>query len=335
MKQLILRIESITPLFLAGEDQTSAELRAPSFRGLLRYWFRAMMGGVMGDDDLSELRDEVEGGVFGDTKRASRLMVRVRGDVESQPFQSSRPGLQYLFFSMLMQDRACFPAGTHFRVTVQNRGGAGFTPEQVMAAGVGSLWLLVHLGGLGSRARRGGGNLKVSDAKTIGISLESELGSLVEALLIREGSLSELKSHLEGGLRKVKAQFGGLTRHRAEPSERPDFTIVHPKSFELHLLDKTWGSCEDALDEVGKFYRDFRRRRPLSEKRAFGLPLLPRYRDERLASPLTFRVLPLVNEAYAVVVSVSRIEGPSSFKIIDEFIEELDREIGALEVAVP
>lgn len=34
-------IEAITPMFLAGADPHSAELRVPSVKGALRFWWRA------------------------------------------------------------------------------------------------------------------------------------------------------------------------------------------------------------------------------------------------------------------------------------------------------
>jgi len=34
--------ETITPMFLAGADQGQVELCAPSIKGTLRFWWRAM-----------------------------------------------------------------------------------------------------------------------------------------------------------------------------------------------------------------------------------------------------------------------------------------------------
>ncbi len=42
LKTIKLEIETITPMFLSGAEQGSAELRAPSIKGLLRYWWRAL-----------------------------------------------------------------------------------------------------------------------------------------------------------------------------------------------------------------------------------------------------------------------------------------------------
>ncbi|MCX7840755.1 MAG: type III-B CRISPR module RAMP protein Cmr1, partial [Anaerolineae bacterium] len=42
-----LELQTVTPLFLAGATARGApELRAPSVRGEMRYWWRAALGGV-------------------------------------------------------------------------------------------------------------------------------------------------------------------------------------------------------------------------------------------------------------------------------------------------
>ncbi len=44
---LTVTLETVTPLFLGGADPRGApELRAPSFRGAMRYWLRAALGTV-------------------------------------------------------------------------------------------------------------------------------------------------------------------------------------------------------------------------------------------------------------------------------------------------
>ncbi|GCE46981.1 type III-B CRISPR module RAMP protein Cmr1 [Thermosporothrix hazakensis] len=56
-------LRTLTPLFLAGANQKAAELRAPSFRGQMRYWYQALVAGVEGPENLQALR-EVEFAVF-------------------------------------------------------------------------------------------------------------------------------------------------------------------------------------------------------------------------------------------------------------------------------
>lgn len=64
------RVKFITPCFCAGADQKVAEVRAPSIRAELRWWFRAL-GGTREDEET------VFGAVAGYGGRSSAVFVRV------------------------------------------------------------------------------------------------------------------------------------------------------------------------------------------------------------------------------------------------------------------
>src|SRR5690606_30327286 len=63
-------LEFIMPCFCAGADQAKAEIRAPSIRGQLRWWFRALAG-------TRDEENQVFGGVHGGTT-ASAVIIRAR-----------------------------------------------------------------------------------------------------------------------------------------------------------------------------------------------------------------------------------------------------------------
>ena len=77
-------IELLTPAFCRGAYQDTPEIRAPSIRGMVRWWFRALnapptLGG--GDrqrnwQNVWEEEKEIFGGVAG-TATASKLVFRV------------------------------------------------------------------------------------------------------------------------------------------------------------------------------------------------------------------------------------------------------------------
>src|SRR5437868_5871653 len=80
MQTVTFDVETLTPLFLAGVDQTKAELRAPSFRGLMRYWLRALVGGAEGTDARGlEKVMKAETAIFGATDTGSTVAVKVSG----------------------------------------------------------------------------------------------------------------------------------------------------------------------------------------------------------------------------------------------------------------
>jgi len=97
-------LEAVTPLFLGGADpRGEPELRAASIRGALRFWLRALLGGVIGDKDLDALR-KAESAVFGSTDTgASPVVVRIRNLSRGAPIPFSamagKQGLSYLFFA--------------------------------------------------------------------------------------------------------------------------------------------------------------------------------------------------------------------------------------------
>lgn len=74
MQTITFSCKTISPLFLAGADGTQPELRPPSFKGVLRYWWRALNFKY----DLSELKRQ-EALIFGgvETNTRSHVIMRV------------------------------------------------------------------------------------------------------------------------------------------------------------------------------------------------------------------------------------------------------------------
>lgn len=73
--------EVITPMFLAGADGSTPELRPASIKGAMRFWWRAMNGGLVRKDeqgrwDYSELKKR-ESEIFGGTSQRSSFSIDV------------------------------------------------------------------------------------------------------------------------------------------------------------------------------------------------------------------------------------------------------------------
>lgn len=104
MEKVIFEVETITPMFLAGNEQKKvkvpgrnqkfddepptdtddyswqkvAELRASSIRGLMRYWQRAIVGSLATTNaERMELIKQAEKEVFGTTEQGSAIQIRV------------------------------------------------------------------------------------------------------------------------------------------------------------------------------------------------------------------------------------------------------------------
>ncbi len=154
MRELRVTLETVTPLLLHGADNDkNPELRPPSFRGVMRYWWRAALGGVIGDKNLKGLH-ELERAVFGSTKRVSSISLRLREvniqDAEPKPYLlphksiARRDGIVGTFELILTQPR--------------------HDDALVWEAACASLELALTFGGVGQRSRRGYGALQIVEA---------------------------------------------------------------------------------------------------------------------------------------------------------------------------
>ncbi len=122
LRSLEVELEAVTPLWIGGAGR-QAELRPPSVRGSLRFWFRALAGGLLGE----ELRSvwEAESAVFGNTTRASSVVVRLFGSprtgVSVVGGTEQLPGLAYMFWSVFQQKREAILPGERFRLRLNSR----------------------------------------------------------------------------------------------------------------------------------------------------------------------------------------------------------------------
>jgi CRISPR-associated protein Cmr1 len=82
MQSITFECEVITPMFLAGADGSTPELRAPSIKGALRFWWRAMNG------HLYNMKTE-EAKIFGGTEegqgRSKVILILKEDKLTTQP----------------------------------------------------------------------------------------------------------------------------------------------------------------------------------------------------------------------------------------------------------
>lgn len=65
-------VEVVTPMFLGGANNTDAELRVPSIKGMLRFWWRA----TCGIKNIKEMKKE-ETKIFGSTDQKASFSIQV------------------------------------------------------------------------------------------------------------------------------------------------------------------------------------------------------------------------------------------------------------------
>lgn len=139
------RLTFITPLFSKGSYDDKPEIRAPSIRGQLHWWFRAL-GGTAADENA------IFGSVHSKPIHASKIVVRV-GNIHGTT--GSKATLPHKSGGQASEKAAYFP-GTAFDLHLTERlGGLNETQRKAFRRSL-EAWLLA--GTLGLRATRAGGS---------------------------------------------------------------------------------------------------------------------------------------------------------------------------------
>lgn len=326
-----LTLETITPLFLGGVKQQS-ELRPASFRGALRYWYRALMGGVLGSD-LNALR-MAENQVFGDMEGSSPVTLRLRGAMrlmstfdldEDNQGKQLRNGHNYFFYSTRLNPNSREPLApgqplsqSGVILTLATRFGA-YQGDLAVQHACTAAWLLTHLGGLGMRSRRCGGSLQV---------LQGSWSGLPDFAITAQSS-SELQKLLENGLRQLRNLPG--------TSQAPslDFDVIHPDVCRVWVItgNSPWETWKDAVEAMGTTMQTFRAAQGKDRNRLnsiFGVPIMhyPIHDLQRRASPLWLRVTKLMSGEHVGVATLFKAnfragshEVGGGYALIERFIQ--------------
>ena len=170
MEEVKLKLKLITPAFCGGAiPETQAEIRAPSIRGQLRWWFR-VLGGFksLSGKSVKDQESLIFGSVSG-TARASQLIVRVKSvgdskliskDIKDADGFNARQNTEkgYLLFPLRGKGRACFNNTPNFELILLWKGDKRLI-DDIKALGT----VFGHLGSLGFRSRRAMGALAFVD----------------------------------------------------------------------------------------------------------------------------------------------------------------------------
>lgn len=145
----------VTPMFISGLDQQASELRGASFKGGLRFWWRALAYDRLAGD-LAKIRQE-EARLFGSSDQGQGTFLLRIGEISGGKELTTwelfrgRDGLKYLGYGL--DNRKAMNSGTKFTVELCFRG------EQVDETVLQAIKVFGLLGGLGGRTRRGFGSL--------------------------------------------------------------------------------------------------------------------------------------------------------------------------------
>lgn len=297
MKEFKVDLEVITPMFLHGADGIKAEIRAPSIKGMMRYWWRA----AKAEDNIQKLK-KCEDNIFGSTEGKAKVYIKLllkksikRNDLS---FNQNQIGLNYLFPPIFIGKvkggipKEYFDVGTKFSIILS----AYDHDEEQLIQAIASLWLMIYLGGLGSRSRRGGGNLAVENTE----------GKGIPDINFKINSAENLKNWLEKNYSKVRKIINpsGVTQK---------YSNLH--GAKLKIVDDEKNSWQDALEKLGEIYKEHRREYDLIDRAAMGLPIKnldiylgkEKQSEIRSGSRLILKVLKVNNIYYPLVI---RLQGP-------------------------
>ncbi len=350
MELLDATFKLITPLAMGGADprpaiapqgpshlHAIAELRPPSVKGMLRYWYRAL------DPAYGSHEAQFFGGTGTDEGQSSFLLrVQHPGQPRSIPWDDrgygddGRNGIRYLSYTLRQTNRqvarAVIAPGAAITLRLIFRRP---TDSEQRRAVLGALWLLGHMGGLGSRSRRGFGTVALQGWRVVQGAVWQELAQLP----IAHGAPTpdEWLHRFEDGLKGLRAWYPGAAT--------ADHTVLAGARFRLLSPGHASGrfqAWEYALDSAGAAMQRFRLRWNVRDQQsdyhrvkahivasitpnhgarltaaparaAFGLPLTFRYRSlgdaappvsfrgkpsERSASPIWIRVVAIGDRCY-------------------------------------
>lgn len=346
MPSITFELETVTPLFLAGADQTTAELRPPAFRGALRYWFRAIAGSYYwNDSSLTQLR-KIESELLGDTtKGSSNIIVRlskIPNELQLSPVrldQDQNPGLSYLWFSMKgsggrnpRPQRLALGVKTplQFSLTLSTRPNPRNSEQQEnnLLIAANCFWLAVNLGGFGSRERRGAGSLRVRAVSYQGID-----DTQVPLFIISNYKPSTICNYLRGEFKKVRNNSWRLLGFDIEQmpqiEQMPSLEIYSKYTSKVLFLKEPYSDWKQALESIGEKYKIYRQRLALEKRAIFGLPLMKFNPNTRRASPLRIKVIQSGNRYYCLLSQIkasfpedSKIKNyrSPSYRSVNEFI---------------
>ena len=206
------RLEFITPLFSRGSYEDRPEVRPPSIRGQLHWWFRAL-GGNATDEKA------IFGGVHGGAT-ASKVVVRVSSLVGTTGSVNTLPHKNGAHAS----PKAAYQIGTKFDLHILSRLGGLDSRLQSALDRTLETWLL--LGTLGLRSTRAAGSFRWETIPPLSeaslkppvdfAAFEARCQELLHGAPLRFALLGQNYSAAEQARRVVSDTLGGRDDNQAQ-----------------------------------------------------------------------------------------------------------------------
>ena len=255
MKSITFECETITPMFLAGADGRTPELRPPSLKGLMRFWWRAMNGNL----PLEKLKKK-EAEIFGASDEnigRSKISIRILSDILQTSTYPPIPYKNFKFDDIIPNQNISIILSTHYNNAIDKYSDI--------------LKVSIILGGLGKRARRGFGSVRILDVDSQSYKSEYNLENILKLV------------NKIGDNKYYKIENGKIVL-------KQNITAQYPFLKEIEI-GKEYDSWKELLKKVAEasHNHDF-------DSLGFG-------GNKRLASPIYVSVLKNTNNKYLPIIS--------------------------------
>ena len=245
MERIIkVKARVITPIFISGSNQKEAEMRAPSIKGILRFWFRAGFG------EFSDKMIKKEEEIFGSKEKACVFQIRT-SQANSDTFDRSSykeyPGISY--FLPFLEREEVIPEERDFYIRLRFFKDAKDKDIKVVLS---SFWLLLWFGGIGTRARRGFGSLLLEHIEPEDIIQELNFK-------LQQRNINGLKNFLKENLKKAVELINPDESHL---SGLPEYTLLNRQNTKIYLWKTPFNSWQEAIDNAGQLLMNWRNKKP-------------------------------------------------------------------------
>lgn len=346
MKQIELSCETVTPLFMSGADGMTPELRAPSIKALVRYWWRAA-NAHMEMKTLIDTEKKIFGGTGEDNKKneygKSKVAIRVKQNISDRDISDSLynqdigfklvtnkvgnqykvpieyKGVCYMLYSTILpnKERKYIKPDTPFSIGLTFRD----KDKEAINEFLKGFIYLEYFGGLGSRSRRGAGSFRITD-----INGDTEY--------IQD----DIKAHITmNGINndeKFKNRIEELSEGLKETTNT-SYSMLKGSKVLVFEPSNTW---INALEFIGGKFQNFRfhKQSDIYNTPNFGLPLMHKKRGNkcttmigakeykgditRRSSPLIFKIIKTEKDKYfPVIIYLNGEFLPSGYKITNKY----------------
>jgi len=284
MQTITFTCETITPMFLAGADGNTPELRPPSIKGALRFWWRAMNGHL----DLKTLKEQ-ESLIFGGTDSGqgrSKVLIRVE---QHSKVQSALKTADSELVPHRGTKKKAFMVNQNFKISlsltqekVLNKNGTEIFNIDKMSA---LFQLTCILGGFGKRVRRGMGSVNIKslklNEKTYPYNIIESLQDIYKIITILSPYYTLQNSMIYQTYSGKMQAYGWV--HTIELSKTEDLNVTNIVSKQTHDLHQKYGQSYDY--SLGHAFKG------------------------RFASPIYVSILPSHGKQRAIVTTLNTISG--------------------------